>query len=647
MRRSWRRRRPPDRDAAACTDFYAHANDSWIAATPIPADASSINIFTGVAARNLKALLAELDRLAGGNGTTRTPDQQALVDLHASRADVAAIESAGLAPLAEDLALIDRMVDVSRLPSTWGLLVRHGVRLPVSLKFKSFDDPELLSLQIHTDRLKVVVEPEAPFEVALETSTGDADALLRFEAHIARTLVLTGMSATEATDVGRQVAAIKRALASQADVATGARADPDTTAPRFAMSDLLAAAGMPGALPHHVDDSTLHILGRLQATHDARAWRGFTRWRLARSFTDHLPARFAVERTRWDAPKSEGIENGEPVDARLAFLARTLPRQLDLFFTGRILPSDTSAHVRDVADGVRAALHRRLDDRGWLNAASRAASHRLVDTVELVYPALDEGPEAATAASPEVPAMRRDALLDNVRRAAAYDLDRRFGLALTSRTARHFDGDAWSNFEARYNSISHRVVVGPATLQAMLANADSPADRYGRLGAMMAHELLHMFEAPTDRRFSPWLPADVGWLDASDQPYFNAMVARLQQDYAGWTLGRYALGAPKVRFMGEDLSDLGSVPVALAALRHASGRNAVDEDAFYRAFASMTRTRQSVAQDRAFIGDSPGHALYSYRINGPLSNLPSFSRHYGCVAGDAMVRTPEARVELW
>ncbi|HUD32504.1 MAG TPA: M13-type metalloendopeptidase, partial [Variovorax sp.] len=281
---------------------------------------------------------------------------------------------------------------------------------------------------------------------------------------------------------------------------------------------------------------------------------------------------------------------------------------------------------------------------GWLNAASRAASHHLVDTVELVYPALEDTAEDRANASLAMPAMRRDALLDNVRRAAAYDLDRRFGLALASRTGRSFSGDAWSRFEARYDFLSHSVVLGPVLIQALLADAGGPAARYSTLGTTLAHEMLHMFGAPTDRKFTPRQP--VGWIDAADQPGFNAMVGRLEQDYATWVAARYHL-AVKPRFMGEDLSDLGSVPVALSALRHAGGDGTGSEDAFYRAFAGSMRTRQSDEDDRSFLTSSYGHALYSYRINGPLSNLPSFSRHYGCVAGDAMVRSPEARVALW
>lgn len=639
------------RDAAACTDFYAYVNAAWIGATPIPPASSSIDSTTGVAARNQKALLAELDRLAGGDsaaggGTASTSDHRALVNLHASRADAAAVERAGLAPLAEDLALIDGLTDIGQLPATWGRLMRHGVRLPVSLAFDAFDDPETSDPTVQVDRLKVALDPVAPSRVVTETSRDAARDMPLFQAHIARTLALTGMPAAAAAEAAVAIAAIEQVLAEGTQADADTQTDVTATAAAFAMSELLAAVGVPDALPRTVDAATLRMLGRLQATHDVRQWRGFMRWRLVRSFTDQLPARFATERAQWDFPAFPiTSEDNEPIDARTAFLARVLPRQLDLFFTGRVLPADTAAQVRDIGGEVRAALHRHLDSRGWLSAASRVASHRLLDTVELVYPGLENTAEDRANASLAVPAMRRDALLDNVRRAAAYDLDRRFGLALASRTGRSFSGDAWSRFEARYDFLSHSVVLGPVLVQALLADADGPATRYGTLGVTLAHEMLHMFGAPTDRHFAPRQP--IGWIDAADRPYFDGMVARLEQDYATWAMARYRATVIKPRFMGEDLSDLGSVPVALSALRHVGGTGTGNEDLFYRAFAASQRTRQSDADDRSYLTSSYGHALYNYRVNAPLSNLPSFSRRYGCMAGDAMVRNPERRVELW
>ena len=624
-----------ERNPAACTDFYAHANQAWIGSTPVPPDNESIDITTGVVADNQVALLQNLTTLAASaSADGASADQRALVDLFASRADTAAVEAAGLAPLAEDIALIDRMTDTARLPATWGLLLRRGVQLPVALRVEVFDDAETSDPAVRFDRLRVALETAAPARQPDDEQPTFSQA--DFQAHIARTLALTGMPLPEADDAATAVVAIEQALAG---LAAGAG---DTAGPALALTELLGAAGVPRALPLRIDDAASRGIGGLLPAFSAEQWRGFTRWRVARSYTDYLPAAFAAERATWDAPAPPvTVEQTLPVDPRLVFLARLLPRQLDLFFAERVLPADTGAQATAIARQVRAALHRHLDSRAWLGAASRATSHRLLETLEVVVPGVvDTGP----AGPFEVPAMRREALLDNVRAAAAYDLDRRLGVALASRTGRGLAGDAWSRFEARYNFVSHAVILGPATVQALLAGDASQAARYGTLGTVVAHEMLHMFGAPGDLLFTPRQP--IAWLDTADRPHFERMVVRLENDYAAWATARFQENVIRPRFMGEDLSDLGSVPVALSALQAADADPAT-EDTFYRAFAFSLRTRRSDAEDRSYLTTVPAHAIYNYRVNGPLSNLASFAARYGCVAGDGMVRGAPERVDLW
>ncbi|WPB55189.1 M13-type metalloendopeptidase [Xylophilus sp. GOD-11R] len=632
-------RRPAvvERQAQACTDFYAWSNADWIAATPIPAEGLVTDATTGLAARNQTTVLARLQALAASGGVAGGDlHQAALITLFASRADSAAVELADLAPLAADLVLIDGITDMAAMPAAWGRLMRQGVRLPVALRVEPFDDVENADADQHQDRLRVAFDPTAPARAPSDDEPGHTPA--EFQAHVARTLVLTGMPEEQAEQASAAVSAIEQALAGFPDQSRSRSSTGDAA---FAVGELLSAAGVPAALPSVVDDSVASGLGELMAAFEVQDWRNFLRWRLVRSYTDYLPMRFADERATWDPPAPpDVVDENVIVDGNVAFLTRTLPFQFDWFSARQMLPAGTDTQVRDMVGHLRTALHRHLDSRSWMSAASKAASHRQVDTVDVSLPGFED-----TAAAP--PAMQRDRLLDNVRLASAYELDRRLAVAAASRTGRSLTGAAWWDPEARYNFVSHSVKVSPLMVQALLAGTGDDPGRFGALGVVMAHELLHMFGAPRDTALSPRQPVD--WLDAADRPYFDGMVARLENDYAEWALQHFRAAVVKPRFMGEDLSDLGSVPVALAAL-HESAGGAVDgeaENVFYRAFAFSQRVRQSASEDRSWIEYVPAHALYPYRVNGPLSNLDGFRQRYGCVQGDDMVRSAEMRVNLW
>jgi len=41
------------------------------------------------------------------------------------------------------------------------------------------------------------------------------------------------------------------------------------------------------------------------------------------------------------------------------------------------------------------------------------------------------------------------------------------------------------------------------------------------------------------------------------------------------------------------------------------------------------------------------HPVAKYRVIGPLANLPEFYKAFHCKPGDAMVRQPEKRCDLW
>jgi putative endopeptidase len=41
------------------------------------------------------------------------------------------------------------------------------------------------------------------------------------------------------------------------------------------------------------------------------------------------------------------------------------------------------------------------------------------------------------------------------------------------------------------------------------------------------------------------------------------------------------------------------------------------------------------------------HPPRRFRTNGPLSNMPQFAEAFNCKLGDAMVRPPEQRCQVW
>lgn len=634
------------RVAAACDDFFAYANADWLAATPLPAGDAGVDISTGIALRNQQGLLDAL-AAAPAPGSARaaalSAPHRALLALHHSNLDRAAVEAAGLAPLAPSFAIIDSLTGIDRLPAVLGLLARRGVPLPLRLVEEPFDERDSPRAPAAADQLRLSLETSSPGQVPAPTAS--ADRLDAFTRHVTRTFALLGDTPEQAAAATASVVAMERRLQQSRDAAAAGR--PVTGTSTFDLKSFRLSARIPETLPLAVDGEVAGTMTALQTAFDATAWRSFLRWRLATGLTPQLPARFIAERADWDhGPQPVMIAGGVAVDSRIAFLAATLPEALDRYFVDTLLPAGAAADLDRIGGAIRTSLADRIDSRDWLGRASRIASHHTLDTLRLVSPMLlaDAAADAAGQAGGDIAAsLRPDALLANVQAAAEHEFDRRTALAGASRTSTDLQGSAWWSNGPFYNWRSHLVFLPPVTVQVLLAVAQDDAGRYGALGSVIAHEAIHAFGAPVDLVFAPG--QTLTWLDASDQPHVDGMVARLKSDYAEWAQAHYQRSPPAVRFMGEDLSDVASVPIALDAFLRSHPAGAAQP--FFAGFAASQRTRQSTATSQDFIASVPAHALYPYRVNGPLSNLPGFARAYGCRQGDAMVRTAQQVVDLW
>src|SRR6185436_20163103 len=105
--------------------------------------------------------------------------------------------------------------------------------------------------------------------------------------------------------------------------------------------------------------------------------------------------------------------------------------------------------------------------------------------------------------------------------------------------------------------------------------------------------------------------------------------------------------------LGENIADLGGLAVAYAALQKAlegRPRQFIDgysaEQRFFLSWARIWRGkfRPEAARQRV---TTDSHAPARWRVNGPLSNLPEFTRAFGCRSGDAMVRDEKLQVRIW
>ena len=122
-------------------DFYRHVNAGWLDTFEIPEEFSSYGSFTVLFERSEERVRTIIEDAAGANNAPGSNEQK-IGDFFASFTDVDAINEAGLAPLADELAAIDSITtheDVARLMARPDLAINSFLGAWVDIDSKQPD----------------------------------------------------------------------------------------------------------------------------------------------------------------------------------------------------------------------------------------------------------------------------------------------------------------------------------------------------------------------------------------------------------------------------------------------------------------------------------------------------------------------------
>ncbi len=632
-------------------DFNAYANGGWFKSAAIPADKARWGSSDMLGQNNWNRIRGILEEAAAQPGAAGT-NLQKIGDFYASAMDEAAIEVAGLQPLAPELARIAALKDINELALYLADAHFHG-------------GSGLFGVYPYADQRKNDTMQLIAGQGGLSLPTKDyyldekyAKFLPLFTAHVARMFELAGTAPGPAAAAAATVLRLETELAKFSKSNTELR-DPtanynkmtiDEAAalmPAFPFKAYLAAVGLPAT------ETSLNVgqpkffegLSRLLASEPLAGWKTYLRWQALTGAAPYLSTAFDRENFRFFGTELNGTPAQEP---RWQRAARVLDANIGFavgeVYVGKYFPPEVKGRLEAMIKNMRDVLHDRIVGLDWMTEPTKLKALEKLQTlrVSIGYPPKWRDYSALR--------ITRDSYYGNVRAAAAAESRRQM-----AKFGHPFDNTEWlrgpQQVNAYYQPSASQLVFLAGILQPPYFDpAMDDAVNYGAIVAVIGHEISHAFDDKGRQYDARGNLAD--WWTDTDAAAFTARTLKLVEQFNGYfALPELALNGQLT--LGENIGDLGGVSIAYEALQRSlqgKERRLIDgltpEQRFFISWAQVWRTKFRDDALRRQVAAGP-HSPGQFRAVGPIVNLQEFFDAFGIKEGDPMWRAPAVRAKIW
>lgn len=643
-----------DKNTSACTDFYQYANGTWLKNTEIPAAYPSWGAFNVLAENNRKALHEILEEAAKKTSLTNGSNEQKIGDYYASCLDETKREAEGMKPLIPELARIEKIQDAKGVQAQIAYMHRHGI--PTLFSYGSLPDLKNSSMVLAFAGQGGLSLPNRDYY----TRTDDSSVKLRedFVKHVANMFQLVGDTPEQAAKNAQAVLAFQTRLAQNSRTPVALR-DPTTQyhlmnpaqlkelTPAFSWEDYRSGAGAPVTGDINVaHPEFLTGVNKMVTEVPVADWKTYLRWHLITAAAPSLSSKFEIENFNFFGKTLEGRKEQLPRWRRcVSATDASLGEALGQIYVARTFTPESKARMQAMVNNLIAAFRERLQKLDWMSEDTRKQAIAKLNAFgqKIGYPDKWIDYSALTVS--------RDSYLANVLRSSEFDQMRDF-----KKINKPVDRKEWGmtppTVNAGYNPLNNDISFPAGILQAPFFNPDADdAINYGAIGAVIGHEITHGYD-DSGSEFDA-MGNLKNWWTETDKKNFDARADCVIDQFSAFE-AEPGLHLQGKLVSGESIADLGGLYVAYDAyLKSLEGKprpadldGFSPEQRFFLGWAQVWAEKDTPETIRLQAQSDP-HPLSNFRVNGPLSNMPKFAEAFQCKVGDAMVREPSKRCQIW
>jgi putative endopeptidase len=636
-------------------DFYTHVNDAWLRSNPIPADKSAYGSFDELGDKVDRDLL-ELS-LRAQNVSSKDGDRNlALIgQFYRSGMDTDAIESAGIAPLKSDLAMIDAISSRKDLTNATITLLEKGSG-PLYWYFAE-SNPRNSSEMVPWFYQGGLGLPDRDYYLRNDAESRELQE--KYRAHIARVFVLMGEPDQNAAMDAKTVYAMEETLARSHFTSEENRVPADTTNiyPLAELQEKYPAIGwdslstIPGSGPVRVVEiyqpRYVEGLNTQLQTAPLDDWKVYLRYHLVDSSSPYLSAEFENESFSFYKKTLFGTEEMKPRWKRvISTESDSLGDLVGREYVATYIDPRTRGMVTGMFSSVRKTFDGRIENLTWMGSGTKVKAKEKLAAMgqKIGYP--DQWMDYSGLEL-------SDSYLDNVRSASAYSFIH--GPNGLDKIGQPVNPDTWfvapQVVNAFYDPTKNEMVFPAAILQPPFfdPNAD-PVQNYATIGWIIGHEMTHGFDDQGRQYDKDGTLQD--WWTEEDATNFNTRTAMLVTQYNHYeVLPGLSLNGNLT--LGENIADFGGLTLAYHAWKEDTDRSrktpaaSTSDRQFFLSAATLWRENARDDVLRFWTLTDP-HSASKYRVNGVVFNIPEFYEAFPeILPGDALYRNVTDRPVIW
>ena len=640
-------------------DLYRHVNGHWLDTYEIPADRARDGAFRRLhdqAEKDVRAILEE----AAAKGERAEGVERKLGDLFASFMDVEAVESLGVAPLEEDLALVRGAGTREELVRALGRLQRTGAAAAVGFYVDNdAKDPETYVVHLYQSGLGL---PDESYYREVQ----HAETLAAYGPHVAQMLALAGWvsSPEEAQAAAEAVVALEKRLAgSHWDVVKDREADLTYNpmslaelrerAPGFDWAAWVDALGAPaGAFDRVVVREPDFVEGLAAAwqEEDLETWRHWLAFHVVSARAPYLDSALVEANFEFYGKRLTGTpELRERWKRAVSLVEGAMGEAVGQVYVARHFPPEHKARMDELVRNLVAAYRESIQQLEWMSPATK---EKALDKLAKFTPKIGYPDRWRDYSALEVD---RGDLVGNVRRANSFEVDRELG-----KIGKPVDRDEWfmtpQTVNAYYNPGMNEIVFPAAILQPPFFNPEAEdAVNYGAIGAVIGHEIGHGFDDQGSKYDGDGRLED--WWTEEDRAEFERRTKALIAQYDAYSPAQledtYKVNGALT--IGENIGDLGGLGIALKAYRIALGRPLEEAPVvdgwtgLQRVFLGWAQAWQYKIRDAELVRllTIDPHSPAEFRCNGVVRNIDEFYEAFGVTPEHRLWLDPSERVTIW